>query len=216
MQISIKADIKKLTRGLNDIQKKQIPFATSRALNDVARQAASKTLREKAQDVFEGGATSFTKSGFRYEKSNKQNLTAKVFIDPARAEYMRFQIAGGTRFPKNRALMIPTTHTRLNKFGNITRGTFNKLINDRTKYFSGIPKGMQGASNEGIWERYGRNYRGRGGQKIRMVAKYRKRGQYQPLFPYAETVEGVVFGRKDGVAERFRKRLAEALASQRR
>lgn len=215
MQISIKADIKKLTRGLNDIQKKQIPFATSRALNDVARQASTKTLRERADKVFEGGATSFTKSGFRYEKSNKQNLTAKVFIDPARAEYMKFQIAGGTRFPKNRALMIPTTHTRLNKFGNITRGTFNRLINDRAKYFSGIPKGMQGAANEGIWERYGRQTK-RGGQKIRMVAKYRKRGQYQPLFPYAETIEGVVFGRKDGVAERFRKRLAQALAIRKR
>jgi hypothetical protein len=216
MQISIKADIKKLTRGLNDIQKKQIPFATSRALNDVARQAASKTLRERADKVFEGGATSFTKSGFRYEKSNKKNLTAKVFIDPARAEYMKFQIAGGTRFPKNRALMIPTTHTRLNKFGNITRGTFNKLINDRSKYFSGIPKGMQGAANEGIWERYGRQTKARTGQKIRMVAKYRKRGQYQPKFPYADTVAGVVFGRKDGVAERFNIRLQAALRSKKR
>lgn len=216
MQISIKADIDRLTRNLNDVQRRQIPFATSRALNDVVKTIAMKSLRQKAQEVFEGGATSFTKTGFRYEKSNKQNLMAKVFIDGARADFLRFQIAGGTRFPKNRALMIPTKHTKLTKLGNIKRSEYAKIINDRAKYFSGIPKGLQGDHLAGIWERYGRQNKARTGQKIRMVAKYRSRGQYQPKFPYADTVAGVVFGRKDGVAERFQKRLAAALASKKR
>jgi len=215
MQISVKADIKALTRGLTDIQRRHIPYATSRALNDVAATVALKSLRQKAQEVFEGGATGFTKTGFRYEKSNKQNLMAKVFVEGARAEYIRFMVYGGTRFPKNRSLMIPTKHTKLTKLGNIKRSEYAKMINDRTKYFSGVPKGLQGEHLAGIWERYGRRTR-RGGQKIRMVAKYRGRGLYQPVFPYADTVAGVVFGRKDGVSERFRKRLAEALASKRR
>ena len=216
MQISVKADIKRLTRGLNDIQKKQIPFATSRALNDVAATVAMKSLRQKAQEVFEGGATGFTKTGFRYEKGNKNNLMSKVFIEGARADFLKFQIAGGTRFPERRSLMIPTKHTKLTKLGNIRRSEYAKMINDRAKYFSGIPKGLQGAHLAGIWERYGRQTKARTGQKIRMVAKYRDRGQYQPKFPYADTVAGVVFWRKDGVAERFQKRLAEALRSKKR
>lgn len=216
MQISVKADIKRLTRGLNDIQKKQIPFATSRALNDVAATIAMKSLRQKAQEVFEGGATGFTKTGFRYEKGNKNNLMSKVFIEGARAEYLKFMIDGGTRFPKNRAIMIPTKHTKLTKLGNIKRSEYAKIINNRAKYFSGIPKGMQGAAFEGIWERYGRQTKARTGQRIRMVAKYRGRAQYQPKFPYADTVAGVVFGRKDGVAERFNIRLQAALRSKKR
>ena len=211
MQINIKSNIKQLTRSLNETQRKRIPFATSRALNDVAATAALGTLREKAERVFEGGATRYTKTGFRYNRSNKQNLTAEVFIDPSRADYMKFQIAGGTRFPKNKAILIPTRNTKLNKFGNIKRGTYNQIINNKQKYFSGVPKGLSGAHNEGIWERYGRQTK-RGGQRIRMVAKFIKDAGYQPLFPFAKTTEGVVFSRNDGVANRFRVRLREALA----
>ena len=36
MQIDLKADTKKLTKHLSYVQRQQIPFATSRALNDVA------------------------------------------------------------------------------------------------------------------------------------------------------------------------------------
>lgn len=211
MQISVTSNVAELTRGLNDIQRKQIPFAASRALNDVAKTAAMKTLREKAKRVFAGGATRFTLTGFLYRQSTKKNLSAEVFIEPQRGEYMRFQIGGGTRFPDRRKIMVPTNNTRLNKFGNIPRGTYSKIINDRTKYFSGIPKGLSGNSNLGIWERYGRSKRFPGGKRIRMVAKYIDRAQYSPVFPFAETTRGVVFGRQDGFAVRFNKRLSAAM-----
>lgn len=215
MQINISSNINQITRGLNDIQKRQIPFATSRALNDVAKTAAMKTLRHKASRVFAGGATRFTLTGFLYRRSTKKNLTAEVFIEPQRGQYMQFQVGGGTRFPERRKILVPTNNTRLNKFGNITRGTYARIINDRQKYFSGIPKGLSGNSNLGIWERYGRSRRYPAGRRIRMVAKYIDRAQYSPIFPFAETTRGVVFGRQDGFAVRFNKRLAAALRTRR-
>ena len=216
MRINVSSNIRSVTRFLDETQKRQIPFATVGALNDVAFKAGpgrgGRVLAEKADKVFEGGATGFTKKGFKVNKANRQNLTAEVFVDKAQAEYMRFQIKGGTRFPERRALLISTQHTKLNKYGNITQATYARMINDKGKFFKGVPKGKIGDQYEGIWERYGRQTK-RGGQRIRMVARYIDRAQYRPLFPFAETLNGVVFSQQDGIEVRFRKRLEQGLRS---
>jgi hypothetical protein len=216
MRINVSSNISTVARFLTDVEKKQIPFAASQALNDVAKKAAMVDLREKAKKIFAGGATRFTQTGFLYRKSTKKNLTAEVFIEPKRGKYMKFQIDGGTRFPERRKIMIPTNNTRLNKFGNIPRGTYARIINDKTKFFSGIPKGLAGEDNRGIWERYGRSKRYPSGKRIRKVASYIDRAQYRPIYPFAETTSGVVFGRQDGFALRFNVRLAAALRSRKR
>tara|TARA_S200002703_G_C3795496_1_gene245602 strand:+ start:2103 stop:2759 length:657 start_codon:yes stop_codon:yes gene_type:complete len=213
IQINVSSNIRDVARGLSSIQRKQIPFAASRALNDVAFEAGpkGKVLADKADKTFRGGATRFTQRGFKVKKSNKRDLTAVVFVDEAQAKYMRFQIRGGIRFPLRNALMISTDKTRLNRFGNITPATYRQMINNKTKYFKGVPNGKSGQNYEGIWERYGRSKRYPGGQRIRMVARYIDKAQYRPLFPFAETTQGVVFSQQSGIAIRFRKRLAEAL-----
>lgn len=217
MQINVSSNIKEVTRGLNAVQRKQIPFAASLALNDVAFEAGpkGKVLAEKADKTFKGGATRFTQRGFKVKKATKRDLTAEVFVDKNQAQYLRFQIYGGTRFPLHKALMISTDKTRLNRFGNITPATYKQLINNKTKYFKGVPKGKSGQNYEGIWERYGRSKRYPGGQRIRMVARYVDKAQYRPLFPFAETTQGVVFSQQSGIAVRFRKRLAQALRTAR-
>ena len=94
MQIDIRDNIKEVTKYLTSVQKDQIPFAASRTLNDLAFKLARQTLPDAAEKTFEGGATPFTRKGFRYTKSTKRDLIATVFVDPARAKYMQFQIAG--------------------------------------------------------------------------------------------------------------------------
>jgi len=49
---SIKADFDKLGSRLTDIDKKQLPFATSQALNSLARHAVA-DLRTNMQSVFD-------------------------------------------------------------------------------------------------------------------------------------------------------------------
>lgn len=213
MQINVSANINEVSRYLTDVQKRQIPFATVGALNDVAFKAGpkGKVLATEADKTFAGGATRFTQRGFKVVKATKKTLTAIVFVDKQQSEYLKFQIKGGTRFPKHQALMISTDKTRLNRYGNITPATYKQLINNKTKYFKGVPKGYSGQQYEGIWERYGRSGRYPGGRKIRMVARYIDKAQYRPLFPFADTVEGVVFGKTGGITDRFRKRLEYAI-----
>jgi hypothetical protein len=220
MDLKLSADFKKLSKGLNSMQRTQLPFVISKTINDVAFATIDRNnpegVKQKAKDTFEGGATPFTVGGFRYRKSTKKNLTAYVFVESAREKYMKFQIKGGTRQPHNKTILVPTKNIKLNKFGNLTRATRNKLFDDKKKFFEGIPKGLTGENNRGIWERYGRNKANPSGQRIRMVANYVGQAQYRPKFPFKKTVEGVVFGQKRGIGRTFEKNLKLALKTMKR
>jgi hypothetical protein len=220
MDLKLSADFKKLSKGLNSMQRTQLPFVISKTINEVAFATIDRNnpegVKQKAKDTFEGGATPFTVGGFRFRKSTKKNLTAYVFVESAREKYMKFQIKGGTRQPHNKTILVPTKNIKLNKFGNLTRATRNKLFDDKKKFFEGIPKGLTGENNRGIWERYGRNKANPSGQRIRMVANYVGQAQYRPKFPFKKTVEGVVFGQKRGIGRTFEKNLKLALKTMKR
>ena len=95
MDLKLSADFKKLSKGLNSMQRTQLPFVISKTINDVAFATIDRNnpegVKQKAKDTFEGGATPFTVGGFRYRKSTKKNLTAYVFVESAREKYMKFQ-----------------------------------------------------------------------------------------------------------------------------
>lgn len=210
MQIKVDIDRRQVKDLLGNVPEKQIPFAASKTINELAYKIAKKTLPIKADQSFEGGATAFTKRGFGYQKSTKRNLTAHVFVMPNREDYMKFMVAGGTRFPNKRWILSTTRHSRLNKYGNFTKATQQKMINDRSKYFKGIPRGMSDSdANRGIWERYGV------GKRIRKVAAYTKRQQYRPQFLFAEHAEKVVVSRKGGFNELLHKNLQQAMRTAR-
>ena len=212
MQIDIRADVKDLTKSLNRIQRKQIPFATSKALNATAFDVR-KTLQD-GLNIHLDRVTSYTKRGVQVEKSTKKNLVAKVGFRSrtfgkgqgkiTQAEYMKRQIKGGTRFPKGQAIPVPVPkNMRTNKFGNIPRGKIDRLLGDKDRYFSGTPKGTQDAP--GIWQRMPANSkRKKQGGKIRMVIAWEPKADYSPRFPFRQIVS-------KSVRINFRKRFDNAL-----
>jgi hypothetical protein len=224
LKIDIRADIKSATKGLSRVQKKQIPFATSQTLNQLAKEltkgkggrgigiigkATTKTFRKKSGST---GSTKFTQRNFFFDKSTKRELTAYVFWDERNADYMKFQVAGGTRFPKQKSVLVPTSHSRkyLDAYGNFKPGVLDEWFGGTNpKYFKGVPKGAKRQS-EGIWERYGRRTK-KGGQKIRMVAAFKGNAQYQPLFPFGKITKDYVFSQDNGFARKFRSNLDKAL-----
>ena len=204
MQIVVKDNIKEITKNLDRKYRKQIPFATSQALNDVAKRGYEESNKQTA-NVFAGGATRWTKNSFRYRRSTRRNLMSVVYLRDDHA-YMEYQIEGGTRMPKRKAIMTPTRKARLNKYGNFTRGKVQQMINNDEKYFKGVPEGRTGS--EGIWERYGKG-------KIRKVASYIEKAEYSPKFPFGKIVTGVVGSRRSGFTARFTYRLREAVRTAR-
>ena len=75
------------------------------------------------------------------------------------AEYLRLQIEGGTRTPSGRAIAVPTSNVKLNKYGNLIcgQGHIKRLLN-RKDTFQGAINGIAD-----VWQRPKRGRRSRGG-----------------------------------------------------
>ena len=173
--LNIKSDIKKATRFLTKMQKKQIPFATSLALNASAVSIQKVEKQKIVRDL--DNPTPATVKSIRVSRSTKRNLNASVFVLPWAAKYLRYQIEGGTRAPRGRTEAVPVA-IRLNKYGNIIgrrQGKLKKLIG-RGDTFSATINGVSG-----IWQRA----RGKRRNKdIKLLVAYEQRVTYRARFPF--------------------------------
>ena len=177
--LTINVNFDRAIAKLDNADKKQIPFAAKNTLNELAYEIAREELPAEARKIFEGGATSWTQRAFRFRKATKRKLYAIVYLRDDTHDYLAFQIDGGIRLPNKKKILIPTDNIRLNKFGNITKGKRQTLFDNDKKYFIGVPHGMKGERNFGIWERYPTTKKKTKSQKIRMVAKLTDRAKYK-------------------------------------
>lgn len=145
MQISVKTNTKELTKKVGRFFKKQVPFATSQAINQVAYGLRGWEMAQ--MPAFLDRPTPFTLKGVRYTKSNKRNLTAFVYLTEPVDKYMKYQINGGNRLAK-RGRVLPAIGTKTNAYGNLPRGK-SKTLMSKANVFSGAPKGKPG----GIWQK---------------------------------------------------------------
>ena len=197
MNISIKSELKDLAKDLTSLQKKQIPFAASQALNDTAFQAR-KALRAQAVKKLDR-PTRFTVNGFRVGKSTKRNLVSEVYINAEVAKYLKYQIIGGTRKASGKGTGVPF-NAKLNKFGNIPARA-KGLIKKKNQFIATI-RGVTG-----VFERYGK-----GGKAVKLIVAFEAQVKYNPIFPYFRIVEGVV---ENNFKKHMNIRLARAIQSAR-
>jgi hypothetical protein len=174
MQISVESNIDKLARELPAFYRKQIPFATSQALNDTARLSATEDVRADMKKELEQ-TNRFTLAGSRYNRSTKANLTAQVYIGPLRWKYLRFAVNAGTRRPENKVLVIPTREgAKLRKRN--PRGWIKKALMNKAIYWG------QKGDTYGLWKT---NRRG----DNTLLAFTTPRAQYTESFDYRRSVQ---------------------------
>lgn len=202
MKINIKGDVKKAQRFLIG-QQKQIPFATSVAINKTAQSIQRVEKRKIRADL--DRPTPQVVNSIRIKRSSKRDLTGAVFVLPAIARFLRWQIEGGFRAPRGFAEAVPVEQ-RLNKYGNIAgrrQGKIGKIL-AKPDVFSATINGVAG-----IWQR------GRGRQrnkKVKLLIAYENRVRYIPRFPfyrYAEAMANRVW------RKHFRSAISRALRSAR-
>lgn len=195
MEINIKSNVKKFKRELKDFQKKQIPFATSRALNQTG-QLVLKQLQRKASTVFEGGATASTLRVFNppgkgktlkgnyynIRFSTKRDLTTTIKLPDWAENYLKYQIDGGTRTKKGIDLFIPTRNINVNKFGNIP-GKQSKVRGNTKNTFVGEIKGIKG-----LWKRHGKGKN----KSVKLLIAFEDTAQYQKKFHYYDYTNKIV------------------------
>lgn len=200
MNISVKMDIKAATKGLSNLQKRQIPFATSQALNDTAFQARTDAMA--GMDKHLEKPTPWTKRGIRVGKSTKAKLVSSVAIEPDRWKYLRFQVSGGTRKHKTDGTIVTPKSIRTNQYGNITRGKIKALVSSG-KAFVGTVGDVYG-----VWQRPGRK-----GGPLKLLARFEDQAEYARRYPFARIVADSV---RKNFKSNFARRLGAALSGGKR
>ena len=143
--LSINHNIKSIIKKLADVHDKQLPFATSLAINNTAKKVKAAEEKE-IRDVFDR-PTLFTQNSLFIKPSNKTNLTASVKLKdeaskgvPA-AKYLQAEIKGGERRLKRYEVAlraagvlpegyftVPGEAAKIDAFGNMSRGQINQIL----------------------------------------------------------------------------------------
>lgn len=167
LSISVSSNVKQFQRRLSRVQRKQLPFATMKAINDTAFDVKDRTIQRTFPAAFpEGKNRSFIKQALRIRKARKTNLEAHVF-DRFGYEWLQRQAKGGTKRPKRKALAIP----QFGKRGGLKRTARGVSPAKRPKALRGRPNIItprQGSRlSPGIYKRVG------GARNRRLVLLYR-------------------------------------------
>lgn len=146
--ISVRVDVKELTRNLGYLADKQIPFATAQALNALGA-IVKETETQNIKATFPT-ATPFTQNAVAVLKASKSNPTVTILVKDRTARYLNPYEVGGVHVLNSRALLNPKNVT-LNQYGNIPKGKLAAL-KAMPGVFVGTVKTKAGPIS-GVWQR---------------------------------------------------------------
>lgn len=145
--LSITLDTSRIQRELSDMQK-QIPYATSTAINSLAFDAMR--LENSAMSEIFDHPRPFTTRATQVDKATKSNPTAVVSLRDQQAKYLTPYETGGDHWVGARDgagdLLVPVDG-RTDAYGQIPRGLIKRLL-ARPDVFAGTIRGVRG-----IWQR---------------------------------------------------------------
>ena len=208
MDIKIETNIKRVVKQLNVIERKQIPFATSVAINEtigtkhtkglravIAREMNKRLDRPKVSTT-RVGSPNTGNNALYFLRSGKKNLTATLGFKYWASAFMKFLVFGGTR-TTGKNIPIPTPAAKIDKFGNIYRKR-GGLVRKKNQFF--------GKSGQGVFERAKKK------DKPKLIIAFKKSVNYKPIFPFYE-----IAGRYIGFTfpKKFNEALTKALRSAR-
>ena len=136
--LNIKSNVQEVAARLTDRMRKQVPFAASLAINEMAFDTRE-MIKDLMGKTYDGGAVNYTKNAIYSSRSTKRNLTAYVYVggtDQHRINYVMNTIMGGVAPKKGAAQFSPNKKlVRVTKVGrNMPRGYVKRnLIKD--EYF---------------------------------------------------------------------------------
>ena len=171
----IETDFSQGYKMMNEIQRKELPFAASVAMNSTFAQITKKDghLYQTMDKYIDKGANPYTKRGFYYYGARKNRLSGFIAVKDANS-YLDTIIFGGQVKPlKSNQFLIQPVNQRLNKYGNIPRNTFSKKAANEKQYFAGKPSGTN--RPYGLYKRHKK-------KKPELLIMYSRKGRYQKAF----------------------------------
>lgn len=131
--LNIESNIKQFSRSLTQIERKQLPFATSKALNDTAFDVRKQIVNRTYPRDFTARNTRFISAALRVSKSTKAKLIASVF-DRLGRDYLQRHTTGGIKQPRGRNLAIPAQVKRRAQ-GGVTKANRPRQLLNKKKVF---------------------------------------------------------------------------------
>ena len=168
-------------RSLSDVGRKQLPFAVAMALNDTAEDVAK--AEEQSLEKSLDRPTPYTKRGIYRLRASKSRLRAEIGVKRVQEQYLRYQVDGGVRKPKGRAIVIPVGQRR-NQYGNMPKGAVRKAAAKADTFVASRNDPRTKHLRPGIYQRPKRGRRGSAGQAKLLVAfasaaSYNKRWDFK-------------------------------------
>lgn len=151
MQMSLQSNLRDVERDLSDAARRQLPFATSVALNDTGKDLIELNKRHMRRTFH--NPTRWTLNAFHFRRATKRRLQIKIErkFAAARKDYLLRQVEGGLRHKTGlerllnsrvgAGYVVPTKHARKNRHGNVSPGQIQKVL-------SGLKAQGDAAQNE--------------------------------------------------------------------
>lgn len=184
MEYEVKVDLRDFKRGMTDLAKRQIPFATAQALTATARRAAEGWQEEMASVL--DRPTPFTVKSVGVRAARKTTLIARVYLRDIAAEYLKPYVDGGQHFLGQKRGLLGPRNVPLNAYGNLPK---SKLATLKAKpdVFVGPVTFKSGAVVNGVWQR---GIRGtRRGKMGRRTGAYGTKGKHNQVAGAATTLK---------------------------
>ncbi len=167
---NIKADLRPVHRAMIALGAKQVPFASSLALNALAKGVAA--IESAAIGSTFDTPTPFTQKAYRIEVATKGRPIAIVAAKDIQAQYLAPYVNGGPRFLGSKRGMLGPRNVGLNQYGNLTRGKMQALKAKPNVYIGPIQT-KAGRVINGVWQRSGPQRAGRGARRKGVAAPAR-------------------------------------------
>ena len=201
MRISVRSNIKEVSKGLSALEKKYVPNATRNAINETLF-GLRKALPDEMRSVFDEPVSFTTRpSAWQVDKSGKHELQGEIKLKRQQASYLKYQVYGGRRTPIRKAIPVPRK-SQMARHGGLKKNW--KALLDKPNYFTGSLKGRTD-STPGIYRRLGVSAKNPGGKRLRLEISWEKKTDYQKRFHFHEYSERYV---KRHFRSHFRKKLA--------
>lgn len=197
MHIKVTSNVGPLAKALDAFGKKQIPFATSMALNDAAFAVRKEIVERTFPASFTVRNRRFPSAMFRVGKASKRNLVATV-SDVLGRDYMVNQAEGGIKLPRGRNIAIPSRQIKRTTTGKVPKSRQPRNVlgakGYKTKLSSGQPV---------IAENVGRG----AAKRQRVLYILEQRARIPKRFPFYERGRAVA---QNSFARAFDKRFRQA------
>lgn len=154
MVVSMTIDMSSAFDMMDELERDAFPLALTSAMTRSMYQISNVFLRKEIDRYVEGGAVRFSKSGILYKAASLSNVYAAVYYtDDPKRRYLSTITFGGDALPHPNTpshVLIEPVNQKVNKHGNIPRGSLKRKMGQKHLYFVGRP----GNRPYGLYRRY--------------------------------------------------------------